>query len=285
MGQKINQKIFRVGFKDNNWNFIYNSLNDKYTTNYFIKNIYICDILTIFFYSFNIVLSNVNIVYNKNAITAQLKLYNLYFYSKNFLFTYAYSKKKNEWFLTFINVNSYKFYFFLIKKISLFILKYLKKKKLTFLTSFVKEKNNIKLNTSYQQSSYLKLKLQLKKYLFVPFFKECFCILTTIVKLKDFSKLLAFYLKLEFTKLKKHNFFLTFLKRALIFFVYSSFSKIKGVKILVKGRLNGRPRAGKKLIQVGRISSQSFDSKISSTKVTSFTSLGTFGINVWICES
>jgi len=116
------------------------------------------------------------------------------------------------------------------------------------------------------------------------FFKECFCILLTTVSLHNFSNLITSYLKLEFNKLKKHNFFLTFLKRALIFFVYSPFSKIKGIKILIKGRLNGKARSSKKLIQIGRISSQSFDSKISSSQKTAFSALGTFGIKTWICE-
>ena len=286
MGQKINQKIFRIGYKNNNWFYIYsNDLKNKYP-DYLIQSVFIEKFLLTFFYSFNIFLNDIKFIFISKRIILNIKFYTLISLNKVFFIKIIkkFEKKKN-WFLTFLKFNFKKFYFFLILKISFFFLENLKKNDLTFLTSFVKEKFALNLSTEYQEASYLKLKLQLKKYLITSFFKECFFIIFSTVKLQGFSNLLAFYIKLEFSKLKKHNFFLNFLKRALIFFLYSSLSNIKGIKILVKGRLNGRPRSSKRLITVGRVPSQSFESNIFTTKVTAFSVLGTFGIKVWVCEN
>lgn len=286
MGQKINQKIFRIGYKNNNWVYHYsNNLKNKYTC-YLIQTVFIEQFLLTFFYSFNIFLNDIKFVYISNRIILNIKFYTLTTLNTVFFIKILkkFNKKKN-WFITLLRFNFKKFYFFLINKISFFLLENLKKKNLNFLTSFVKEKFAVNLCTDHQEASYLKFKLQLKKYLFTTFFKECFCILVSAVKLRDFSNLLAFYIKLEFSKLKKHNFFLTFLKRALIIFLYSPLSNIKGIKILIKGRLNARPRSSKRLINVGKVSSQSYESNVFSTKVTAFSILGTFGIKVWVCEN
>lgn len=66
--------------------------------------------------------------------------------------------------------------------------------------------------------------------------------------------------------------------------VKSKFSKVKGIKILIKGRLNGKPRSNYRIIQIGKISLQTIESVISHNQSTSFTPYGTFGIKVWICE-
>lgn len=286
MGQKINQRIFRVDYKKNGWDYIYNyKYNQKYSS-YLIQNVLIKQYLNFFFNSFCILLNNLKLIYCKGSLLFNVKFYTLFNLNQNLLIKKAEnSRKKQAWFLRFFKFNLYNFYKFLFHKASIFIVEYFKVANLVFLTAPVKEKSAINLRTDYCKLSYIKLKLQLRRYLSTPFFKECFCILLSSIKLQNFSDVLSFYLKLEISKLKKHNFFLTFLKRALIFFVYSPLSKINGIKILIKGRLNGKPRSSHKLIQVGRISAQSFESKICSTKATSFSALGTFGIKIWICEN
>ena len=285
MGQKINQRIFRSGSLNNNYQYFYNSFLKQKYTNYFLLNNFIDKFLINFFQLFNIFLNDIKLVYYRNSTICIIKPYTLFSCNYTFFLKIVKNHRKiYTWLIIFIKLNFYKIYFFLISKASILLSNYSQKTNFKFLVSFLKEKSLIKLCSEHQKASYAKLKLQLRKYVSTDFFKECFCILLSTVKLHNFSNLISSYLKLEFNKLKKHNFFLTFLKRALIFFVYSSFSKIKGIKILIKGRLNGKPRSSKKLIQIGRISSQSFDSKISSTKKTAFSALGTFGIKIWICE-
>ena len=95
-----------------------------------------------------------------------------------------------------------------------------------------------------------------------------------------FAKHIAFYLKL----FKKHRFFLNFLKNTLKIFLnknFSKISKIKKIKISVKGRFNGAPRAKTTTFSVGVPPSLTLNSDINYSESTSFTSNGTFGIKVW----
>jgi small subunit ribosomal protein S3 len=84
--------------------------------------------------------------------------------------------------------------------------------------------------------------------------------------------------------MKRHNVFFNFLKQALIVFVMSSLSNVDGIKILIKGRLNGVPRAKKKLILVGNVTTQKIEKNLDYSETTSYTTNGTFGVKVWISE-
>jgi ribosomal protein S3 len=85
--------------------------------------------------------------------------------------------------------------------------------------------------------------------------------------------------------LKRHNFFLKFVKTTLTLFYNKNFSNCKRIKIQVKGRFNGAPRAKNKLIDIGnRAPVLTINSKIDYAESTAFTSNGTFGVKVWINE-
>ena len=63
------------------------------------------------------------------------------------------------------------------------------------------------------------------------------------------------------------------------------FSKCKGIKIKIKGRFNGAPRARDKYILIGNgVPALTIDSKIDYAEDVSFTANGTFGVKVWINE-
>lgn len=82
---------------------------------------------------------------------------------------------------------------------------------------------------------------------------------------------------------KKQLFFLRNLKAFLRSFCGSNlFSLIKGIKILVTGRLNGRSRASFYKIQLGSLPLSTFSEKISYTFVPAFNVYGSYGIKVWI---
>ena len=66
--------------------------------------------------------------------------------------------------------------------------------------------------------------------------------------------------------------------------ISSKFSKIKGLKIKISGRLNGAPRANSKIIQIGSIPLQSFNSLIDYHNSTAYTPNGSFEVKVWICQ-
>jgi ribosomal protein S3 len=64
-------------------------------------------------------------------------------------------------------------------------------------------------------------------------------------------------------------------------FLNKNFSKIKRIKISVKGRFNGAPRAKTKTLYIGVPPFLTLNSDINYSESTSFTSNGTFGIKVW----
>merc|ERR1712150_448295 len=94
---------------------------------------------------------------------------------------------------------------------------------------------------------------------------------------KSMSKLLADFISKQLSGMKKHHFFLVFIKRVVYFLFNSTFSTIKGLKILIRGRINGNRRKKKRIITVGKIPLQSFSKKIDYSYATSYSNYGTFG--------
>ena len=63
----------------------------------------------------------------------------------------------------------------------------------------------------------------------------------------------------------------------------SSFSKVTGVKISIKGRINGAIRAKTTTLQIGQIPLQSLTLEVDYFNQVSHTINGSFGTKVWIC--
>ena len=99
---------------------------------------------------------------------------------------------------------------------------------------------------------------------------------------KKNAKLLSEFLSLRFGILKKHNFFLTFIRRSLIILANSRYSIIKGIKIKIKGRFNGSPRSKTRMFKINKLPSQTLSKALDYHQSVSFNNNGTFGIQVWI---
>ena len=127
--------------------------------------------------------------------------------------------------------------------------------------------------------------VKLRKYEQNKFFKDGINTLFFSITNKNSAKLLSNFIANQLQKLKRHNFFLRFIKNTLLLFNTKQISKIQGIKIKVKGRFNRAPRARHKIIKIGNgVPALSINSKIDYGESTSFTSNGTFGVKVWICE-
>jgi len=126
--------------------------------------------------------------------------------------------------------------------------------------------------------------LSLQKFRNTPFFKEGIELLFHVVYNSNSAHLLAKFIAFQFKKIKRQKFFLSFLKQSLTILLNSSPSKIKGVKIIVKGRLNGVPRAKQKMIVVGDVPTQSISAKLDYAQTTMHNSNGSHGIQVWVVE-
>ena len=81
---------------------------------------------------------------------------------------------------------------------------------------------------------------------------------------------------------KRHNYLFSFIKKLFPVLLSSSFSKATGVKISVKGRINGAPRAKTTTLQIGQIPLQSLALEVDYFNQVSHTINGSFGIKVWI---
>ena len=145
--------------------------------------------------------------------------------------------------------------------------------------------NTAKYNLTKSESQLLTKNLvKLRRYQDNEFFKEGIHILFLSTINKHSAHLLANFIAATLSKLKRHNLFLRFLKAGLSLFYNKSFSVAKGLKIRISGRFNGAPRARSRDIKVGNIPVLKISSKIDYHEATSFTSNGTFGVKVFICE-
>lgn len=125
---------------------------------------------------------------------------------------------------------------------------------------------------------------QNSKYLF---FKESINVLLIVMNKKKSSKFLCDYISYELhktTKIRQHVIFLTFLEKVLLSFFKTNFCKINGIKIIIKGKLNGRSRTKKYKLLIGKIPENSLNLNVDYNKATTFSTIGTFGIKALICE-
>jgi ribosomal protein S3 len=157
-------------------------------------------------------------------------------------------------------------------------------KKLDIFTTFQQLNETIKPKLDKKKVQLLKKSLaQLRKYSRNDFFKDGVNLMYTCTTQPDSSELLAQFVANQLKKQKRHNFFLRFLKTTLTLFSNKAFSKLKGIKIKVKGRLNGAPRARHKTIKIGNVPVLTLSSDLSYAETVSFTPNGTFGVKVWTC--
>jgi uncharacterized ubiquitin-like protein YukD len=157
---------------------------------------------------------------------------------------------------------------------------------------FIKLQNLNKFKQlSYNQIKNCKIVFkQLKKFIKNSFFKEAMNILFINISKRKSSRLLAEFISYQF-KLnqiksdqvaisRKDNYFLGFLKQSIKLLINTEVSRLTGAKITIKGRFNRAPRAKKIIMQFGKFSLQSINSKIDYFQSTAYTINGTFGIKV-----
>jgi hypothetical protein len=167
-----------------------------------------------------------------------------------------------------------------VKSLSLFT-----EKQYNIRTIFHHANKNLHFNLTKKQGQSLKEKaISLQKFKNTPFFKEGINTLFAAIYNKNSSNILAKFISLQIKKIKRQKFFLRFLKRTLSLFVNANFSRVEGVKIIVKGRINGAPRARRKIILIGDVPIHTIESTISYAESVAHNSNGSYGIKVWIAE-
>lgn len=139
-------------------------------------------------------------------------------------------------------------------------------------------------NSHFLKSTKKKTFLSLQRFKNTTFFKEGMELIFHIVYNANSANLLAKFIAFQIKKVKRQKFLLSFLKQALTLLLESNLVKLRGIKIILKGRLNGVPRAKHKIIIIGDVPVQSIATKIDYAQTAAHNSNGSYGIKVWLIE-
>jgi hypothetical protein len=124
--------------------------------------------------------------------------------------------------------------------------------------------------------------LKTRNFKNADFFKDGMNVLFTTVNGKGTPQFLADFIGYQMGQLKKHNYFIAFLRRTLTSLMKTKYSKITGIKIVVTGRVNGAPRSKHKLISIGNMPLQKITAPIEYSTSVAYTHNGTLGVKVWV---
>lgn len=299
MGQKANQTSVRLALKNTLWASEYiENVNSDATINVF-QDLNIRKYLHRFFIIHGLVLVNCFI----NRYKKNLDFFISYFITSNFLKLLKFRLKNNLRYnkkrlkkKRVLNVLKKKKFFFFSKIKRKKVCKNIKfiNKLLSSLNLFFKKKYNIHiifqvLNKSLsfrlpnkEAFHFRKIITKLRFYSRSNFFFESINILLLFIKKKSMVKLLSNFISAKLSILKKHNFFLTFIKRSLLLLLKSKYSLVKGLKIRINGRFNGAARSKTRVFQINKIPLQTLDVNVQYHQSISYTINGTFGVKLWV---
>jgi len=308
MGQKVDARIFRLGVCKKTWEQKYIEKKSEESSFYLYKTLEIRKYIYRIFDLYKIKIHNCKVFYSENSIQIFISFYltektiniidkNLTRYQKKFsirIKQLRVKKKCKKNLLTYdLNLKQK----MLLKKFEDVLLESLSMYTKRKIHIFIKLQNLNKFkHLSYNQIKNCKIVFkQLKKFIKNSFFKEAMNILFINISKRKSSRLLAEFISYQF-KLnqiksdqvaisRKDNYFLGFLKQSIKLLINTEVSRLTGAKITIKGRFNRAPRAKKIIMQFGKFSLQSINSKIDYFQSTAYTINGTFGIKVWICEN
>ena len=267
MGQKVNQSIFRLGLNNSEWNYKYIEKNAEESSLFLYKNKEILNYIDTILKSYDIVTHSCKIEYTKTSINLFIKFFDLN----------SEAKKRCEK-LSTKGLSSY----LVTKLITTTLNLYFQNKQVNIKLKHLNQSFENKTRTNIINKVYFK---KFKKLLKNKLYKNLVRSMFISAYEKNSAKLIADVISIYVNKhKKKHYYLMSILKNYFEILIYSKFSKIKGIKIKVSGRINGAPRAKTKTIQIGSIPLQSFNSLISYHNSVSYTSNGSLGVKVWICQ-
>ena len=322
MGQKISSTLYRLGEDSSKikWDFHQTEKNVKETSDYFIKSLYIKTFIVRFFRMHGLLVSQCNLSYCSTVLNIYVSFFIMLesislIEHRNRLskiktkgsYSLKYKKKTRTnkgKFLTLKVPPRKRFHGIACKKLVFNKLKW-KKKKILFQNCFItklltclnlfREGNthckvifqnlgkglSVRLK-NVQSKIFRETILKLRMYSRFPFFKEVINLYIILILKVNTSRLFAEFIALQLCLLKKHNTFITFLKRSLILILSSKLARVKGLKLNLKGRLNGASRARTKNIIIGKVPLQTLDQEVDHSCATAYTTNGTIGVKVWI---
>jgi hypothetical protein len=268
MGHKVNAVSFRLR---KNWDSLYYINNSISLQNSIIQDLFIKKYIERICFHQDRFLLKLKIFRSTSSIIIFIKT----FYWKNLRNRYLRSKKKTK----------------LSKYYNLVNLPNLNEHLKLNIQNFFNI-NNVLIYTIKSKKKQKFLKPAILKNLFYfrysPFFRKSLRFIKTSFENNN-VKLLSFGVAKAIEKNPKHlkylsllNKILTIFYRNLILNKLKNFSCIRGYRIEIRGKFNGKSRAKKKIIAKGPMPFSTFDSDIQYSYTTAYTKYGNFGIKVWI---
>ena len=148
-----------------------------------------------------------------------------------------------------------------------------------FIQSLVRQNKIAKNNLQFLQFRNSLLK-KFRRYQNRPYFQEIFDVLEASILTRNVN-LFAKYVSLHLGKDTRHNFFLDFVNKVIREYVLF-YPSLSGIRLQVKGRINGSERSRKEVFQTGNISLQTATNKLNYCCTSAFTVYGTCGLKVWM---
>ena len=143
--------------------------------------------------------------------------------------------------------------------------------------------NNYFNKVFWNRKATKRMLLPLKKYKKDTLFRKLIHYVLVCMLHKNSSGLLSHFLADTIRQAHNHNAFLNTVKNFFSILNKHINYRLWGIKIIFKGRINGRPRARKKILNlINTISNKEL--LISFNEKTSFTKNGTLGVKIWIKE-
>lgn len=126
--------------------------------------------------------------------------------------------------------------------------------------------------------------MQLRFYNKFKYFKELLNILIIIFKKKSTAQLLVNYLVFQMSLSQQHTNFLRFLKQSLLLLFKANITSVKGLKLIIKGRINGVARASIKGLEIGDVPRNTLKKSVNLFTAVSYTNNGTLGVKLWLYD-
>nr|YP_009688010.1 ribosomal protein S3 [Haslea nusantara]QDX17601.1 ribosomal protein S3 [Haslea nusantara] len=123
---------------------------------------------------------------------------------------------------------------------------------------------------------------KLRKFQRSDFFNEGVNTLFNAITHQNSAELITKYIAYQLKFMKRHKFFLTFITKTLSLLIYQKLTKIKGIKLKVRGRINNGSRSKLTTINIGKISLIAANPKLNHAQSVSYGANGTFGVQAWV---
>lgn len=296
MGQKTNPNILRLGITKN-WKTEFFEKKKKELPLYIYKDLEIQSYIERFLESKGVLMYDYSQFYSNNTLNLYISCFvsSKFRKSKQIILTNSKGEKNKNLFLIkemysikkYLQLNKFKSR---VSEFTFTIFENCLVKMFKVILQFTVHKFDIIVNFSCVNKDFNYLQILknkkvnlLQRFKNVDFFKkDGLEVLLHVAFNKNSARLLAKFISFQLKTIKRPMFLLACIKKTLKVLMLSKLTTLKGVKIILKGRLRKGPRAKHKIITLGDVPVQNFDSNIDYFQIATHNSNGSYGIKVWI---